>query len=634
MTPTCIGTAGHVDHGKTALVKRLTGIDTDRLKEEKERGISIELGFAPLHLKSGTEAAIIDVPGHEKFVHHMLSGVGGIDLVLLVIAADEGIMPQTIEHLRIVELLGIRTSVIALTKCDLVERDWLEMVRKDVEKLISSSPLKCLGIVPVSSVTGQGVNDLLSLLDEGLRDVKERDTSRPLRLPIDRVFTMEGFGAVVTGTLWRGKAKTGETVEVLPSGKKARIRSVEVQKHKLDEARAGQRVALALHGIRKEEIERGEWVVEPGSLFPSMMLDAKLDVLGELRRPIKTRERIRFHLGARESLGRVIVLGKDEARPAESCFVQLRLEESVVAERGDRFVIRAYSPVTTIAGGSVIDPNPVKHKPHDSAVLELLEKEESGTLEARIELAFTRTPYLSMSGKKLAPKVGLPEEDVKTIIEKKAHDGDLVFLPSGEYISKKWVDEGERVFRTALSEYEREFPLRWGMGKSEMRAEFPRQMSDEVFSLLVEKLSEKRLLFIRGERLRFGSDEVELSPGQMKLKDELEKKILSSGFSVPELEELEKLSSGDEAKELIQLLVLEGSLVKVTSEMCFHKMQIEKAAKLVTDFIKAKGALTISDFKELTGVSRKYGVPLLEYLDKIGITVRDGDKRILRKGVE
>ena len=387
-----MGTAGHVDHGKTALVRLLTGIDTDRLKEEQERGISIELGFAHLDLASGLQVGVVDVPGHERFVKHMLAGAGGIDFVLLVVAADEGVMPQTVEHLQIVEMLGVERGLVALTKVDLVEPEMRELAALDVREVLAGTPFADWPLFPVSALTGEGKAELARAIEELAQAVEARTGAGPLRLPIDRVFVMEGFGTVVTGTLWQGTAREGDQVTVLPGARPARVRQVQVHGRKVQAAAAGQRVALALHGLDKDEIARGDWVTTPGAFRDASILDVRLRAVGPGERTIAQRERVRFHLGASEVFGRVTFFGRDELKPGEDDVAQIRLETPLVAARGDRFVIRRYSPVRTAGGGQVIEPGTQKRRRSDVAAAQALAALERGSAEERIAAALGGRP--------------------------------------------------------------------------------------------------------------------------------------------------------------------------------------------------------------------------------------------------
>ncbi|MDD4170142.1 MAG: selenocysteine-specific translation elongation factor, partial [Desulfotomaculaceae bacterium] len=381
-----IGTAGHVDHGKTALVKAMTGVDTDRLKEEKERGISIELGFTSLELPSGRKAGIVDVPGHERFIKHMLAGAGGFDLVLLVIAADEGVMPQTREHLDIIQLLQVKKGVVVLTKADLVDEEWLELVTEEVREFLQDTVLEKAPLVTVSAVTGQGIAALLELLDHVAEETESKTAAGTPRLPVDRVFSVTGFGTVVTGTLVAGQLRVGDMVKVQPAGLTARVRSLQVHGKKVEVAGAGQRVAANLAGLEVEQVSRGSVVAGTDSLVPSHRLDVHLLLLDSADRPLKNRERVRFHIGSGETLGRVVLLDREELAPGATAYAQVELEEMVAAVKGDRFVIRSYSPLWTIGGGTVIDAAPGrKHKRFRSEVLGALATRERGTPEEILE---------------------------------------------------------------------------------------------------------------------------------------------------------------------------------------------------------------------------------------------------------
>ena len=375
-----IGTAGHIDHGKTTLVKALTGCDTDRLKEEKKRGISIELGFAPFTLPNGQKAAIVDMPGHERFIRHMLAGAFGIDFVLLTIAADEGIMPQTREHMDIIELLGVDKGIVVITKKDMVDEEWLMLVEDEIEEYLKESILAKAPIIAVSAITGEGIEELKEQIQTLSVLVQEKSSSGYARLPIDRVFSISGFGTVITGTLWSGKIKVGEILELMPSQKQVKIRTIQVHNEKTDTAFAGQRVAVNLQGIELNEIKRGYLLTTPGAFIPSYRIDARLRLLPASNRIIRNWNRIRFHLGTDEVLGRVVLLDRDELNPGEEAFVQIILEKQIVAQKGDAFVIRYYSPVTTIGGGTVIESNAAKQKRFKEEVLEELAIKEEGSL--------------------------------------------------------------------------------------------------------------------------------------------------------------------------------------------------------------------------------------------------------------
>ncbi|MBI5709463.1 MAG: selenocysteine-specific translation elongation factor [Candidatus Eisenbacteria bacterium] len=432
-----VGTAGHIDHGKTALVRRLTGVDTDRLPEEKKRGISIDLGFAPLVTPAGVHVGIVDVPGHERFVKNMLAGVGGIDLVLLVVAADEGVMPQTREHLAIVRLLGVTRGIVVLTKRDLVEDEWVAEVRRDVAALLQGTPLAGAPLVEFSAVTGAGTAELLAAMDGQLAGVAARAHGEPARLPVDRVFTVEGFGTVVTGTLWRGRIRTGDALELLPDARSVRVRRVQVHGETVEEARAGQRTAVALHGVERDQVERGDWLVVPGSLRPSSILDVRFELLADVPKDWPANTRVRFHLGASEIIGRLVLLEGDAVRPGGSALAQVRLERPTVAARGDRFVVRQYSPSRTIGGGSVIEP--VAQKRRHAEEIAALEVHERGSLEARLlqKLEAVTKPAATAA---LAQAVGESEAAVAAALAQLAAEHEVVVAGEGRWIAAdRWA---------------------------------------------------------------------------------------------------------------------------------------------------------------------------------------------------
>jgi selenocysteine-specific elongation factor len=624
-----IGTAGHIDHGKTALVKLLTGVDTDRLKEEKERGISIDLGFAHLQLPSGIEAGIVDVPGHERFVRNMLAGAAGIDIVLFVIAADEGVMPQTSEHLDIVDILGVDRGVIALTKTDLVDDAWIEMVSSDVSSLVKTTVLESAPIVPVSSVSGKGKDETLKALDDAALRVRKREERRLLRLPVDRVFTVEGFGTVVTGTLWSGRVTSGDSLEIMPSGKRVRARNVQVFGRDVAEALPGQRVALALHGVSRDELARGDWVVTPDAVGSTSMMDVRFDLLKDVSRPLKNRSRVRFHLGASEIIGRIHFLDREELAPGQSAFAQLRLESRALAIEGDRFVVRSYSPQITIGGGTVLLPRASKHRRKNGDVLGLLTLVERGSPIERIEHAI-----------RSGGKTGVPVSELPT------HAG--VEAPQAEQATNELLNAGrirrignvlvhDEAFDTVKTEmvgclrhYQKSHRLRWGMAKGELRNRLG-DVSGELFSAVFDTLVGEEQVFVRKDRCRVDSSDIDLPPEEARLKEETERRILEAGFNVPLVKELASSDAAKKTIDILQILVEEGKLVKVTSELYFHSRRIEEAEKLLTSFLSQNARMQVAEFKDLIKSTRKYAVPLLEYFDKKGVTRRDGDVRVLGK---
>jgi len=624
-----IGTAGHIDHGKTALVRRLTGVDTDRLPEEKKRGISIDLGFAPLVTPGGVRVGIVDVPGHERFVKNMLAGFGGVDLVLLVIAADEGVMPQTREHFSIVKLLGVERGVIALTKRDLVDDDWLAEVTRDVRALVAGSFLESAPIVPFSAVTGAGTPELLAAIDAQLTATAPHRVDDAMRLPIDRVFTVEGFGTVVTGTLWRGTVRTGDVLELLPRGAQVRVRRVQVHGETVEEAFAGQRTALALHGVERDQVTRGDWLVAPGSLRLSRVLDVRFELLDDYPREWKPDTRVRFHLGASEIIGRLLLLGPSAAsglRAGESTLAQLRLEQPTVAARGDRFVVRSYSPSRTVGGGAVIEPVAERRRRSDVAGLDALEVHESGSLESRVleKLSgWAKTP----STEQLATEVGESVPLVLAAMEALVRRGSAVAPAPGRWLSdSRWGDAREQVLH-AVREYAEKNPVRYGVMKGELKAGLKSSLDAGLFDLAFAALIADGELEQTGERVRPGGMPWEPPAAAVAALEKLEGMLEADGFQVPENATWQK-ALGAGATDASGLGFFLGRLVRVNAELTYTSRHMSKLQSLVAGwFDGGHASLTVADFRGITGASRKYSVPLLEHSDRVGWTVRVGDER-------
>ena len=619
-----VGTAGHIDHGKTALVRRLTGVDTDRLPEEKKRGISIDLGFAPLVTPAGVHVGIVDVPGHERFVKNMLAGVGGIDLVLLVIAADEGVMPQTREHLAIVQLLGIARGIVVLTKSDLVEREWLDEIARDVRALLAATPLASAPLVEFSAITRAGQAELLAAMDAQLAGVAGRATDAPARLPVDRVFTVEGFGTVVTGTLWRGTIRTGDSLELLPAGNAVRVRRVQVHGVTVDEARAGQRTALALHGVAKEQVARGDWVVAPASLRASSVLDVRFELLPDYPREWKAATRVRFHLGASEIIGRLVLLEGSGLAPGGSALAQVRLEKPAVPARGDRFVIRSYSPSRTVGGGTVIEPLAQKRRRRGGG-LESLAVHESGSLEARLLERLAAESTL-VSTAVLAKAVGDSEASVAAALGRLAGGGEIVAPVEGRWLSRPHWSAAQEAITREVAAYARKYPARYGVPKGELKSGLKATLDGALFDAAFDSMVAAGKVELRGERVRPAGEPWEPPAEMVAALEKVEAELEAAGLAVPETAAWQgKL--GAAGAEVLSLGYFLGRLVRVSQEFTYTARQLESLrAKLASHFEK-KAALTVADFKELSGVSRKYAVPLLEHGDRVGWTVRAGDER-------
>ncbi|MEO5618154.1 MAG: selenocysteine-specific translation elongation factor [Candidatus Eisenbacteria bacterium] len=619
-----IGTAGHIDHGKTALVRRLTGVDTDRLPEEKKRGISIDLGFAPLVTPGGVRVGIVDVPGHERFVKNMLAGVGGIDLVLLVIAADEGVMPQTREHLAIVRLLGIPRGIVVLTKRDLVEAEWVEMVKRDVRALLANSALAESPMVEFSAVTGAGADTLLATLDAQLAGLAMRPGDEPARLPVDRVFTVEGFGTVVTGTLWRGRVRTGDTLQLLPRGEAVRVRRVQVHGATVDEARAGQRTAIALAGVERESVERGDWLVAQDSLRASSIMDVRFDLLADMPKPWPANTRIRFHLGASEIIGRLVALEGAEIGPGGTTLAQVRLERPAVAARGDRFVIRSYSPSRTIGGGAIIEPVATKRHRH-AAGIEQLEVHESGSLEARLleKLATFEKPAATAV---LAQAVGESEAAVHAALAALAAGAEVAQPTEGRWLSAaRWSAARETIEREVRA-FAVAHPARYGAPKGELKSGLRATMEAASFDAAFESLVAERVLEQKGDRVRPADLPWDPPAAIVARLEALEAELGAAGYQVPEVPQWQPKLGADGA-EVTSLGFFLGRLVRVSQDLTYSARQLETLRGRLADYFTRKPSLTVADFRDLTGASRKYSVPLLEHCDRLGWTMRVGDER-------
>jgi selenocysteine-specific elongation factor len=630
-----VGTAGHIDHGKTALVKALTGVDTDRLKEEKERGITIDLGFAFLSLSPEIELGIVDVPGHEKFVKNMLAGVGGIDLALLIIASDEGVMPQTEEHLAICQLLRIQQGVIVLTKSDLVDEEWLELVKEDVKKFTKDSFLENAPIVPVSSKTGAGIDELKQELESLALQVRPRNAEGIFRLPIDRVFTIKGFGTVVTGTLISGVVQIEDTVEVLPKKLKARVRGIQTYNQNVQKAWAGQRTALNLHGLEKANLERGDMLIEPGLVEATYMLDVDLQLLAKANRPLKNRTRVRFHTGTSEIMARVILLDREELEPGQETFAQIHLEAPGVVLAGDRYVIRSYSPIITIGGGEVLNSHPRKHNRFTQQALADLTILKKGSLDQTIEVYAKWNKWIPLNEHALLGQLTASKQAIKIELEKLTVQGKLVIADSEgrTFIHQESYQELIRMIQSHLTDFHTKYPLKSGMSKEELRSKLPEELPIHVFNKILEEQSAAGILTIDKKIVRRSAHRLQLSPEQEQIRRKLEDIYLSGGFQPPNYEEaIEKIGGNkDLVGEVFQFLLESGIIVRVREPIFYHQAKLEEIKSKVTQYLKEKGTLDVGILKDLLGTSRKYAIPLLEYFDSIGLTIRKGDTRVLRE---
>jgi selenocysteine-specific elongation factor len=628
-----VGTAGHIDHGKTSLVKALTGTDTDRLPEEKARGITIDLGFAFLEEPDGLTIEIVDVPGHERFIKNMLAGVGGIDVALLVIAADEGVMPQTREHLAICSLLKIQRGLVALTKTDLVEPDWLELVREDVATLARGTFLEGGPIVPVSSRTGKGVDELRATLGELARAVPARGTDQLPRLPIDRVFTIKGFGTVVTGTLVAGRLRVDDRVEVFPAGLQAKVRGVQTHGRPVTEATAGQRTAVNLQGVERASVERGNVLGLAGTLVPSVLMDATLELLGEAPRPLKTRDRVRVHTGTSEIMARVLLLEAPELVPGRRAFARFRLEAPLVAQPGDRFVIRSYSPMVTIGGGTLLDIAPPRFKLKGPAHLAHLTVLAGGAPEAVVEEHIRHAGGGGVRVAALSGRVPFGPERLRALLGTLQGAGRVVAVDRDWFVHPESQTRLRALVLAALEQFHRAFPLRPGMSREELRGRAG-AADERVFGQLLEALAAEGVVRTERDKVRLAAHEVRLSPDQQKTVDRLEQDFLGAAAAPPSPEEALARAglTGDEEHELFQLLVEGRKLVRVKESLYFHAQALESIQAKLVAMLRERKEIGPADIKDLLGISRKYAIPLLEFFDARRVTTRVGERRVLRGG--
>jgi selenocysteine-specific elongation factor len=628
-----LGTAGHIDHGKTALVKALTGIDTDRLKEEKLRGITIELGFAHLTLSSGITIGIVDVPGHEKFVKNMVAGATGIDVVALIIAADEGVMPQTREHLEICSLLGIKHGLVIITKIDLVDREWLDLVKDDVSVFLTGSFLEDAPIVEVSSETGEGIEELTGALGELAQTVSTRDPGRTFRLPVDRVFTMKGFGTVITGTTISGQTKVGAEVTIYPEGIKSKVRGIQVHHHTVQSVSAGLRTAINLQGIEKETIARGDVVAERDSLRPTSMVDTLLEYLESAPRKLRNRAKVRFHCGTSEIISTTILLDREELSPGERCFTQFRLEKPTVVLAKDRYVIRSYSPIRAIGGGYILNPLPLKKKRFSEESLRELTILNTGSNKEVVEQFIKGSKLLGCSKRDLSFLTNLSMRDLGETIDGLVSNGSVVQaeIENQIYIHSEFYRKAKDDILAILTDYHRRFPLKKGLLKEELRSKMGGNIRERLFNQLVDELARDSLVVREKDTIWHKDHTIELLGDQEQLRSEIEGIYREAGLEPPYFKELDQDKRDRGGRDLLEIMVKDGTLVKVKEDLYFHKNAIEELKHRVVNFIKESGEITTPELKEVTGVSRKYTIPLIEYFDKIQVTVRVGDKRILRK---
>ena len=631
-----LGTAGHIDHGKTSLIKAVTGIDTDRLKEEKERGITIELGFAALDLPSGQHLGIVDVPGHEKFVKNMVAGATGIDIVVMVIAADEGVMPQTREHLEICTLLGVQHGMVAVTKIDMVDEEWLELALEDIRDFVKGTFLQDAPIVTLSAVTEEGIPEFIQALDELAAKIPERPPSDLFRLPIDRVFTMKGFGTVITGSLISGRVKVGETIMIYPSGITSKVRGIQVHNRSAEEAEAGMRTAINFQGLEKEAISRGDVLSKPAVLMASYMVDVSLHYLASNKKPLKNRSRVRFHTGTSEVLGNLILLDRDELPPGEDSVAQLRLDSAAALVKDDRFVIRSYSPVVTIGGGKVLNPIPPKHKRFKPATVAGLKQLSNQPPEAVIAFHIQASDLQGLSFAHLKVMTNMPDRQLESTLQSLLSNKTLIQVDKENriYIHHNCFKTLKDEFQSHLADYHRAHPLKPGMSKEELKTKFPPFLSSKLFNLTLNQMVKEKQIAQEENTVRLTSHTISLGSKQTDVKNKILETYLQAGLQPPYFKELAKSIDADpkRSKDILMHLVNQGDIIKVKADLYFHAATIEKLKQKLVAYLEARGEINTPQFKDMTGVSRKYVIPLAEYFDSTNVTLRVGDVRKLRKG--
>ena len=627
-----IGTAGHIDHGKTTLIRALTGRNTDRLKEEQSRGITIELGFTWFDMKDGTRCGVIDVPGHEKFINNMVAGVVGMDLVLMVVAADEGIMPQTREHLDILELLGIKKCILVLNKCDLVEEEWISMMEEEIREELKGTILDHAPLARVSAATGEGIDALKDLILQMVtEDVPEKDVNGIPRLPIDRVFSLPGFGTIITGTLLSGRISRGDSLSIYPEGLSCKVRNIQVHDHDTDLCEAGQRVALNLSNVKKSDLKRGSVIAPSGSMENTTLIDVKLSVLRDSRRSIRNRERLHLFTGTSELLCRAVLLDRDEISPGETGPAQLLLEEELVVKRGDRFVVRFYSPLETIGGGVVLEPNPRKKKRFSEEAIAELSRKESGSLADVCELNIRAENDTLINLRELAKNMSHSEEELKPCLSE-LRDRGLIY----EFVLRKdsyyWHRDNafiiEQEIQRALRSFYEKHPYRYGIRKAEIQSVYMKSVKLNVFDACMEKLCADGSLQLREEYLCLPGREIPKDERFRDLESLITEQLEKAGYEFLRFSELSRKNYSDELMlDVIHVLMDEGKLVRIGGEeleMYTMKHFMDSAKEAVKKHFETNELLTISEIRDMFATSRKCAKPIILYMDSQKITKKLG----------
>lgn len=624
-----VGTAGHIDHGKTTLIKALTGRNTDRWEEEQRRGITIDLGFTYFDLKNGDRVGIIDVPGHEKFINNMVAGVVGMDLVLLVVAADEGIMPQTREHMDILGLLGIKKSILAINKCDLVDEEWLELVEEEIQEELEGTFLEGAPVVKVSAATGQGLDELTDTIQQLMSDeVVAKDTQTIPRLPIDRAFTLSGFGTIITGTLISGTITREDVLEMYPIGKECKIRNIQVHGQNQDKCYAGQRVAINLSNVKKKEIRRGCVLAPKNSMKNTDLLDVKLKVLEDSMRILTNHERLHLYTGTSEILCRAVLLDKEQIGPGEEGLVQLRLEEEIAVKRGDRFVVRFYSPMETIGGGIVLEPNPVRKKRFDAQAIEELKKKESGSLGDVMELQIKEHGDTMITLAELAKVMAHSVDELKEYLDELEESGTIFVFPMKKdtYL---WHRDSEFAVRQKIEEtlqkYHSEHPYRYGMKKAEIHNTFLKKIKPNIFDAYIERMTGENVYGRREEYLSLPGYEVPKDAMYLQTEKLIEDTFEKAGYDFVRFSEIDfgKIPR-QTAEDVVLMMIDEGKVLRINEEMFTMKHLMDEAKEKIQNHLKEENLITIAQVRDMFSTSRKSAKPILEYMDSIKVTKKTG----------
>ena len=620
-----IGTAGHIDHGKTTLIKALSGIETDTTQEEKDRGMSINLGFAYFDLPSGKRCGVVDVPGHERFIKNMLAGVSGINLVLLLVDSREGIMPQTKEHIDILTLLGIENYIIVMTKIDLVEEEYRELVKEDIQEFISGTVLENSPIIEVDSISKKGLDTLLATIDKKTEDIAAKNVEKNARINIDRSFQVKGFGTVVTGTLTEGVINVGDELVIYPKEVKAKVRNIQVHSKDVETAYAGQRTAINLANIKFDDVKRGDTLATAGSLTKTYMLDTEIKLINDERANLELWDRVRVYIGTEEVMARVVPLGTDLLKAGESSFAQLRLEEEIAVKNYDKFIIRTYSPMITIGGGVILDANPKKHSRFNEEILEKLKVQlEGNTTDLIDNYLLSHTDYLN-SKENILKELQLPKEEVEESLTQLVENTTIYETKLG-YIHKKKYDEVLEKLKKLLSDYHNRYKLKVGIPKIEVLSKF--KISQKEMLELLDLFILNNEIRLEGNLVAEKDFVVNYDKKQLAEKERIEKALLDGGFTPPSVKEL---TNGEKPKvELLESLI-DNTVVRLDADLVLHEKVFKDAVQKVEAHCKKNNQIGLAEFRDMTGSSRKYSMAILEYMDKIGITRRLENYRVLVK---